>query len=173
MSVLLDLESRTELPAGGNSKRRGRTWLAVRAILRLISDPTAVPEVATSERLARQWFALVQKGAFDQLAGLVHDDIRLVSKVRAGDVIEGKAAVTEFITETVAGSLYEAIPDVYTPLDENRVIVEGRMRWIDDERVIRDDPVVWAMEFRDGLLVTFIPARTLIEAETTLLTSPH
>ena len=39
--------------------------------------------------------------------------------------------------------------ELYTPLDDDRVIVEGRLRWIDDERVIRDDPVVWALEFRD------------------------
>jgi ketosteroid isomerase-like protein len=126
----------------------------------------------TSEQLARQWFALVQQGAFEQLPALVHDDIHLVSKIRAGTVVEGRAAVTQFM-EKVAGSLYEAVPEVYTPVDEQRVIVEGRMRWIDDERVIRDDPVVWAMEFRDELLITFVPARSPVEAETILLTSPH
>ena len=60
----------------------------------------------------------------------------------------------------------------YTPLDDDRIIVEGRMRWIDDERVIRDDPVIWAMEFRDGLLLRFLPARTALEAETLLAASP-
>ena len=60
----------------------------------------------------------------------------------------------------------------YLPLDEDRVVVEGRIRWIDDERVIRDDPVTWAMEFRDGLLVRVIPARTLVEAETILGGAP-
>jgi hypothetical protein len=107
------------------------------------------------------------------LAELVHDDIQLVSKVRAGTVVDGRAAATEFIQETVAASLYEVAPDIFTPLDDDRVVVEGRMRWIDDERVIRDDPVVWAMEFRDGLLLRFVPARTAIEAETTLIASPH
>jgi ketosteroid isomerase-like protein len=142
-------------------------------ILRLISDPSALPDLGTSERLARRWFALVQHGAFDQLAELVHEDIELVSKVRAGLVVQGRAAVEQFIQEIVADSLYEALPEVFTPLDDDRVVVEGRMRWIDDERVIRDDPVVWAMEFRDGLLRRFVPARTAIEAETILLASPH
>ena len=95
-----------------------------------------------------------------------------MSKVRAGTVVEGRADVASFIQETVANSLYEAVTDVYTPLDDERVIVEGRIRWIDDERVIRDDPVVWAMEFRDGLLLRFVPARTTIEAET-ILASPR
>jgi hypothetical protein len=115
----------------------------------------------------------VQQGAFEQLGELVHEDIQLVSKVRVGVVVEGREAVSQFIQDTVAGSLYEVLPDVYTPLDEERVIVEGRMRWIDEERVIRDDPVVWAMEFRDELLLRFAPARTAIEAETILLASPR
>ena len=56
-------------------------------------------------------------------------------------------------------------------LDGERVVVEGRMRWIDEDRVIRDDPVLWAMEFEDGLLRRFLPARTAVEAETLLSTS--
>ena len=41
----------------------------------------------------------------------------------------------------------------------------------DDDRVIRDDPTVWAMEFRDGLVLRFLPARTALEAETLLAAS--
>jgi hypothetical protein len=139
----------------------------------LIPDPKAPLELATSERLARRWFGLVKRGGFEQLTELIHEDVRLVSKVRPGMVVEGRGAVAQFIQETVATSLYEAVPDVYTPVDDERVVVEGRMRWIDDERVIRDDPVVWAMEFRDGLLFRFVPARTAVEAETILLASWH
>jgi hypothetical protein len=69
--------------------------------------------------------------------------------------------------ETIA-DLYEATTTAYLPLDEHRIVVEGRIRWIDAERVIRDDPVTWAMEFRDELLTRFIPARTQLEAETML-----
>jgi SnoaL-like domain len=154
------------------TRNASRTCLGAPAILRLISDPTALPQVATSERLARRWFALVQQGAFEQLGALVHEDIQMHSKLRPGLVIEGREAVTRFMQEIVAASLYEVVPDVYTPLDDERVIVEGRMRWIDEERVIRDDPVVWAMEFRDELMLRFVPARSAIEAETILLASP-
>jgi hypothetical protein len=102
----------------------------------------------------------------------VHEDIHVVSKVRPGVVLEGREPVAHFIRETVATSVYEVVREVITPLDDERVVVEGRMRWIDEERVIRDDPVVWAMEFRDELLLRCVPARSAIEAES-ILAAPH
>jgi ketosteroid isomerase-like protein len=125
-----------------------------------------------SERLARRWFAAVASGEFEQLQELVHEDVQLVSKIRTGAVVEGRDDVARFIRESIAPNLYEAVTEVFTALDGERVVVEGRMRWIDDDRVIRDDPVVWAMEFRDGLLLRFIPARSALEAET-ILASPR
>ena len=134
-----------------------------------ISERT--PETLLSERLARHWFSVVEERAFDQLGELVDPSILVVSKVRPGTVIEGRDEFIRFVQDTLANSLYEAVASSFHPLDDARVVVEGRIRWIDDDRVIRDDPVTWAMEFRDGLLVRFMPARTLIEAETILGTS--
>ncbi|MGH3126927.1 MAG: nuclear transport factor 2 family protein [Gaiellaceae bacterium] len=125
-------------------------------------------EITASERLARRWWAIVAEEAFDQLADLVHEDVVVVSKIRPGLVLEGKREVVHHMHETLAGNLHEATTTAYLPIDEDRIVVEGRIRWIDDDRVIRDDPVTWAMEFRDGLLVRFIPARTQVEAETIL-----
>jgi ketosteroid isomerase-like protein len=126
------------------------------------------PDLPDSERLARRWFATVASGDFEELPELVHEDVELVSKVRAGTVVEGRDDVAQFIQESIAPNLYDAVTEVFTPLDDERVVVEGRLRWIDDERVIRDDPVVWAMEFRDGLLLRFVPTRSVFEAETIL-----
>ena len=111
---------------------------------------------------------MVSERALDQLGELVHDDVVVVSKIRPGLVLEGKDEVLQHIQETIADNLYEATTTTYLPIDEHRIVVEGRLRWIDDERVIRDDPVTWAMEFRDELLTRFIPARTQLEAETML-----
>ncbi len=111
---------------------------------------------------------MVEQGALDQLAELVHPDVVLVSKVRTGVVVEGRADFARFVEETLARSLYQAAADVYRPLDDRCVVVEGRLRWIDDDQVMRDDPVTWALEFEDGLLVRFVPARTPLEAETIL-----
>jgi hypothetical protein len=113
----------------------------------------------------------VREGSFDRLCEMLHDDALLVSRIQSGLVVEGREDVAAFILEKVAKRLYEATPETFTPLDEDRVIVEGRMRWMDDDRVIRDDPVLWAIEFRDGLLLRFLPARTTIEAETLLTSS--
>ena len=136
-----------------------------------IDEPPAAPEV-TSERLARRWFGLIHDGSFERLCEMLHEDVVIVSKVRPGEIVEGRQAAASFIENIVAHSLYEAVTDGYTPLDDERVIVEGRMRWIDDERVIRDDPAVWAMEFRGGLVLRFLPARSALEAETLLAAAP-
>ena len=127
-----------------------------------------VAEVPASERLARRWFELVEQGALDQLVEFVHPDVVIVSKVRTGLVVEGREDFARFVEETLTRSLYDAAADVYRPLDERCVVVEGRLRWIDDEQVMRDDPVTWALEFEDDLLVRFVPARTPLEAETIL-----
>jgi hypothetical protein len=125
-------------------------------------------ETLGSERLARRWWGLVHERAFDQLGELLHEDVVVVSKIQPGVVLEGRDKVVLYVQETLPDHLYEAATSAYHPIDENRVVVEGRIRWIDDERVIRDDPVTWAMEFRDGLLVRFVPARTQVEAEAIL-----
>ena len=57
------------------------------------------------------------------------------------------------------------------PIDGERIVVEGRMRWMDEERVLRDDPMIWALEFRDGLLFRSTPAHSVLEAEA-LLAAP-
>jgi hypothetical protein len=125
-----------------------------------------------SERVARRWWALVGERAFDQLVELLHDEVVVVSKIQPGAVLEGRDEVVRWIEGTLADSLYEAPTTGYLPLDDERIVVEGRLRWIDEERVIRDDPVTWAMEFRDGLLVRLAPARTQVEAETILGAPP-
>ena len=153
----------TWLPAVGLSKRcagdaRGSD---TSAHLERLRSPS-------SERLARRWFAAVTRGAFDELPELLHEDVELVSKIRTGTVVHGRDDAARFIADSVAPNLYEAAVELYTPLDYDRVVVEGRLRWIDEDRVIRDDPVVWALEFRDELLLRFVAARSTLDAEAAL-----
>ena len=152
-------------------RKRGRTERRRAAhTLRRIPD-RPLSEAVLSERLARRWFATIQRGAYDELDELVHDDVELVSKVRPGTTVHGRSDVVRFIEEEVAPNLFDASSEVFTPLDDQRVIVEGRLRWIDEERVIRDDPAIWAIEFRDELLLRFVATRTMLEAEAVLGTA--
>jgi hypothetical protein len=103
-----------------------------------------------------------------QLLELMHPDIELVLKTtRPGEVLRGRGAVVEFAREQSA-RLFETSAEVFEPLDDTRIVVQGRMRWLDEERVLRDDPAVWALEFSDGLLRRSTPAQSVIEAKTIL-----
>ena len=108
----------------------------------------AAPE---SERLARQIFALFQERDKETLLELIHPEVEVVLETTGpGEVLAGRDAVAELV-DSVAGRLCETQAVEY-PLDDNRIMIEGRLRSLDDERILRDDPMIWAFEFREGLL---------------------
>jgi hypothetical protein len=103
----------------------------------------------------------------------MHPDIELVLKTtRPGEILRGRKAVVEF-ARGQSDRLFETSAEVFDPLDETRIVVEGRIRWLDEERVLRDDPMVWALEFSDGLLRRSTPAHSVIEAKTILAAREH
>jgi ketosteroid isomerase-like protein len=128
--------------------------------------------VRESERLARRYFALDARGEIERLLELVHRDVEIVLKSTAGEVLRGRDAVAAFL-EATASRFHETHPDVYRPLDDERIVVEGRMRWMDEERILRDDPVIWALEFRDGLLFRSVPTQSVLEAQAILAGPPQ
>ena len=135
---------------------------------RCIPEPTRA-DVVESERLARRYFALFAQHAFEKLREVVHPDVVLELKaVQPGHVVRGRDEFIRFLEQEFDRHLWEAVTHVFTPLDENRVIVEGRIRWSDDEHVLRDDSRFWALEFCDGLLIFSAPAGSMIEAESIL-----
>jgi ketosteroid isomerase-like protein len=124
-----------------------------------------------SERLARKYFALFARGERELLLEMIHPDVEIVLKtVRRGELIRGHEAMREFVDE-LGEMFFESQADLFRPLDDSRVVVEGRVRWMDEHRVLRDDPMIWAIEFRDGLLFRSRPARSVLEAETLLSVS--
>ena len=130
------------------------------------SPGDAVP--AESERLARRYFALFRDGEIRKILDLMHPEVEMVLKTtRPGDVLRGRGEIEAFVDE-IAGKFYESVAEVYRPLDDERIVVEGRLRWIDDERVLRDDPMIWALAFRDGLVWRSTPAQSVLEAEAIL-----
>ena len=117
-----------------------------------------------SERLARRYFALFGSDLTEELLEIVHPEIELVLRTRPGTVLRGREEVGAFLRE-ISGRSYQTVPWVYSPVDDSRIVVEGRIQWTDDDRVLRDDPVIWALEFRDGMLRRSAPAQTVLEAE--------
>ncbi len=120
-----------------------------------------------SERLARRYFALFGSGLTEDLLEIVHPEIELALRTRPGTVLRGRDEVAAFVRE-ISGRSYQTVAWVYTPVDESRIVVEGRIQWTDDERVLRDDPVIWALEFCDGMLLRSTTAQTVLEAESVI-----
>lgn len=125
-----------------------------------------------SERLARLYFERFSKHSIEGLAELIHPDVVLeLQAVEVGRVLRGRAELLQFFEEQFMRRRWWAVVQACHAVNEDRAIVEGRVRWIDDERVLRDDPRVWALEFCDGLLVRSTPARSVAGAEALLASS--
>jgi ketosteroid isomerase-like protein len=128
---------------------------------------SAPPE---SERLARLYFSYARRGDVDKLLAMLHPDVEIVLKT-SPEILRGREQVEAFVEGDLGSPFNESQAVVYRPLDHERIVVEGRLRWMDDRRVLRDDPMIWALEFRDGLLRRSTPAHTVLEAEALLATS--
>jgi hypothetical protein len=111
------------------------------------------------------------RGESEALLELVHPEAEIVLKSAGGEMLRGRDAVAAFLEDT-ASRFHETHPDVFRPLDDERVVVEGRMRWMDEDRILRDDPVILALEFREGLLYRSRPAQSVLEAQA-LLSAPQ
>ena len=131
-------------------------------------DDTTTRSVPESERLARRFFALHQQGERAKMLELVHPEVEWVlMTIRPGEVLRGRQEAEAFLEE-ISDEFVELVAEECTPLDDERVVVEGRRRWIDEDRVLRDDPMILAMLFRDGLLWRSTPAQSVVEAEAIL-----
>jgi hypothetical protein len=127
------------------------------------------PRTRELETLAKRYFALFSSRTLEELREVLHPDVALVmNTVVPVTVLKGRDEVIRFLGETFPHRLWEAVVQACETLGENRVVVAGRVRWIDDERVLRDDPQLWALEFLDGLLLRSVPVHTVREAESIL-----
>ena len=121
-----------------------------------------------SERLARRFFALLEQGDRPKVVELVHPEVEWVlMTVRPGEVLRGREEAQAFLDE-IAHEFIELVVEECRGLDDDRVVVEGRRRSIDDDRILRDDPMILAMVFRGGLLWRSTPAESVAEAEAIL-----
>ena len=168
----IDPHAPTSLPTAADEASTGRRRAPFRCAVRAEYSRhlRAHEDIVESERLARRYFEFFAQRAFEQLREVVHPDVVLELKaVQPGHVVRGRDEFMRFLEQESDRHLWEAVTHVFTPIDENRVIVEGRVRWFDDENVLRDDSRIWALEFSDGLLLLSAPAKNTIEAESILL----
>jgi hypothetical protein len=99
---------------------------------------------------------------------LVHPEAEwALMTTRPGEVLRGRDEVAAFLDE-IAGEFVELVAEECHSLDDERVVVEGRRRTIGDDHVLRDDPMILAIVFRDGLLWRSTPAESVAEAEAIL-----
>jgi ketosteroid isomerase-like protein len=121
------------------------------------------------ESLAKRYFALLNSRALEELREVLHPDVALeMNTVGPTTVLKGREEVIRFLGETFPHRLWEAVVQACETLGDNRAVVAGRVRWMDDQRVLRDDPHLWALEFCDGLLLRSVPVRSVREAESIL-----
>jgi hypothetical protein len=101
---------------------------------------------------------------------IMHPEVEiLVRKVGGRRLLRGPDEVRRFLGELEERfPVFQSHPEQYRPIDDERVVVEGRMRWMDADRVLRDDPMIWALEFREGLLYRSTAARSVSEAQAIL-----
>jgi hypothetical protein len=108
-----------------------------------------------------------------ELRDVLHPEAVIeLQAVQPGAHLRGRDEIVAFLEQEFARRLWETVVHVCTPIDESRVIAEGRIRWMDDERVMRDEARVWGLEFRNGLLLHSVPARSAVEAEALLAAAP-
>jgi ketosteroid isomerase-like protein len=126
--------------------------------------------VSSVERLARQYFELTATGADPRVLDVLHPDVEIrLRKLGGPRTLRGRQEVAAFLEELPERfPVFEAMAEDFKPVDDERIVVEGRMRWMDAERVLRDDPMIWALEFRDSLLFRSCSARSVIEAQAIL-----
>jgi hypothetical protein len=122
------------------------------------------------ERLARRYFELAGEGRDPRMLEIMHPEVEiLVRKVGGRRLLRGPDEVRSFLGELEERfPVFQSFPEQYRPIDDERVVVEGRMRWMDADRVLRDDPMIWALEFREGLLYRSTAARSVTEAQAIL-----
>ena len=84
-----------------------------------------------SERLARRFFSLFQQGETAKVLELVHPELERVLMTRPGEVLRGREEAEAFLND-IATQFIELVADEFMPQDDERVVVEGRRRTIDE-----------------------------------------
>ena len=104
-----------------------------------------------SERLARAVFSATAHGELAKTLPLIHPDAVIVPGAETSTVVS-RADLVEHLASQSKLPVLDSVAHTYTPLDDERIIVEGRVRVRLENGGFSDHAMVWGMVFRDGLL---------------------
>ena len=167
----------------GLDPRELRDWLRAGATRRLREEPPLATEpqwsetrtvtsrtgaaaspTLESERLAREFFRRSAEGHHERNLPFIHPEAE-IAPTHDPSIIASPAGVAAHLQSDMEPRVLDARGDVFTPLDNARIIVEGHVRVTRPGGGFDAHPVVWALVFRDGLLYRGWALRSVNEAE--------
>lgn len=114
--------------------------------------------------LARHVFEIANRDPM-KLGPLLHPDVDVEFAHAPGRIVHGRDDVMAVVEdEIVVMAVHEAMPRSFHPIDDDRIVIEGRLRWSSRGGGFRDSHAVWALAFDHGLLRTARRAGSLEEA---------
>jgi hypothetical protein len=106
--------------------------------------------VRRSEALARQMFRHAENGEHHLVACFIHPDAR-ITPVTA-PVERDAAGIREYVEVSVPKLLYRDVRAFcYEPVTDDRIVVQGQLRWELEEGGFRIFTATWALVYKDGV----------------------
>jgi hypothetical protein len=103
------------------------------------------------ECIARKVLELWPDGPVDDVVALLHPEVSIAPKAANGDVLQGREEVQAWLVASRDWAVYRVRPSTFSRLQEDLVLVKGRMQWMNNG-ILSDSPCVWLIEFEEGLV---------------------
>jgi hypothetical protein len=123
-----------------------------------------------SERLARELFDRSASGHQAENLSSLHPEAQIAPSYDAAITVS-RADLEAHLMSEAEPAVMEARADKYTPVDDERIIVEGQVCVRRGGGGFDYRPTVWALIFRDGLLYRSWAVRSFRDAEARLAAS--
>jgi hypothetical protein len=119
--------------------------------------------VKQAEVLARQMFRYAEEGEHHLVAGFIHPDARIIPVT--APVERDAAGIREYVEVSVPKLLYRDVRAFcYEPVTDDRIVVQGQLRWELEEGGFRIFTATWALVYKEGLLFRGWPCDSLEDA---------
>ena len=123
-----------------------------------------------SERLARKLFERSALGQQSENLDLLHPEVEIAPSYDTSITVS-RAELEAHLMSHEEPAVLEAVAHSYSPIDDERIIVEGQVLLRTPERGFSYRSAVWALIFLDGLLYRSWCVASVHEAEVVLVSS--